>query len=151
MQLWLGVQGPRLDLDDVQLATQLALLGACQFMQHKLVDAEKSLRQSLAINTKKAPNTAFCHGTESLLGAALVGQKRLAEAEPLLVGSAKALIADAAKLSPAEKKYAVVAIDRVIQFYGAQGNAGEAAQWRKRRGEAFAPESKDGKNLLPSK
>jgi hypothetical protein len=146
VELWLGVQVPRLDPDDVQLATQLALLGACQFKQHKLVDAEKSLRRSLAINTKKAPNSAFCHGTESLLGAALVGQKKLTEAEPLLVASAKALIADATKLSPAEKKYAAVAIDRVIELYGAQGKADEAAQWRKRRDAAFAPESKEGKN-----
>jgi len=127
-------------------------LGACRLMQKKHIEAEKSLQESLDISVKKAPNSVARHATESMLGAALAGQKRLAEAEPLLVGSAKALLADAARLSPADKKLAGTALDRVIDYFAAQGNAEESARWRKRRDDAFPAEQKEKqKKTIPSK
>ena len=38
---------------------------------------------------------------------------------------------------------ALAAVERVIDFYAAQGNADEAANWRKRRDEAFPPKQGD--------
>jgi hypothetical protein len=68
--------------------------------------------------------------SESLLGAALAGQQKFAEAEPLLLSSAKALLAREAQLSPAERKLLRTAIERVIDLYDAWGQAEEAARWR---------------------
>jgi serine/threonine protein kinase len=148
--LWMGVQRPRVAADDLQLAEPLNLLGTSQLMQNKLADAEKSLRESLAISMKKAPLSALRHDTESQLGATLAGQKRFPEAEPLLTGSAKAFLADSAKLSPADRKLAQSALRRVIDFYSAQGKEEEAARWRKRRDEAFPPEQKGETKTVPN-
>jgi serine/threonine protein kinase len=48
------------------------------------VDAEKLLRESLAIQEKKEPDLWSTFNTQSMLGAALLGQEKYADAEPLL-------------------------------------------------------------------
>ena len=50
-----------------------------------LAAAEPLLRESLAISAKQAPDAWFTFNTQALLGGALLGQKKYAEAEPLLL------------------------------------------------------------------
>jgi tetratricopeptide (TPR) repeat protein len=136
---WIAKKRLQLPADDLGLAFRLHLLGACRVELKKHAEAEQPLRDSLAIYLKRQPMTVQRYNTESLLGAALAGQKKFADAEPLLMGSAKVLLASAAKISPGERKLALAAVERLIDFYGAQGNVDEAAKWRKLRDEAFPP------------
>jgi serine/threonine protein kinase len=128
---WLVVQRPHLSAEDIDLAFTLNILGECQVMQGRYGAAEKALRESLAIYEKNQPKAFMRYDTESLLGAALAGQKAFAEAEPLLVGSAKVLLANYGKLSPGNQWLAVAAGQRVIALYDAWKRPEEAATWRK--------------------
>jgi hypothetical protein len=139
LALWLDKVGRKLPTPTPTLALRLNLLGTCRVALKQYAAAEAPLRDSLAIYLKFQPKGVLRYDTESLLGAALAGQEKDAEAEPLLTGSAKVLLASAAKLSPANQKLAAAAAQRVIDFYAARGNADEAARWRQLRDQAFAP------------
>ena len=90
------------------------------------------LRDSLAIYTKRNPTGPLRYDTESLLGAALAGQKKWPEAEPLLVRSATAFEANYARSTPALQRLAVAALERVIDFHVARGEQGQANEWRRK-------------------
>jgi serine/threonine protein kinase/tetratricopeptide (TPR) repeat protein len=127
---WLAVQRGRLGAEDVKLAPRLNWLGHCQVAQHKFPEAEKSLRESLAIWLKKLPNGVFRYDTESCLGAALAGQKKYDEAESLLVSSAKTFLAAAPKLDRVYHPLVPAAVRRVIDLYVALDRPKDAALWR---------------------
>jgi serine/threonine protein kinase len=116
--------------EDLRTTGPLAQLGENLLRQKKYAEAEVPLRQSVDIYQKQNSSNMLRYHTESLLGAALAGQQKFAEAEPLLLSSAKALLAREAQLSPAERKLLRAAIERVIDLYDAWGQAEEAARWR---------------------
>jgi serine/threonine protein kinase len=117
--------------DHLGLAYPLQVLGDCRVKQQKYAEAEKPLRASLAIYRKKEPRAVQCCETESLLGTALAGQKKYADAEPFLVNSAKVLVASAAKLPPVVRPLVVEVVQRVIDLYDAWDRPDDAAPWRK--------------------
>ena len=55
------------------------------FKVHAYAEAESVLRESLAIRQKKQPNRWNTFNAQSMLGGALLGQKKYADAEPLLL------------------------------------------------------------------
>jgi serine/threonine protein kinase len=128
---WLDKQRPKLPADDLKMASYLELLGECRVMLKKYTAAETPLRDSLAIYQKKQPNSVMHHHTTSVLGAALAGQQKYADAEPLLVKSATGLVANAAKLSPRNRERMLAAVQRVIDLYDAWDRPEDAAHWRK--------------------
>jgi serine/threonine protein kinase len=142
---WLDKRRPKLAADDLAVALNLKRLGECRLMLKNYAAAEQPLRESLDIYVKKQPKAVSRYDTANLLGAALAGQQKLAEAEPLLVGSAKVLLANAAKLSVANQKVAAAAVERVIAFYTSQGNADETARWRKLHDQTFPPATQEDK------
>jgi eukaryotic-like serine/threonine-protein kinase len=129
--LWIAKQRPKLLVDDLELALKLKLVGECQIMQKKHAHAENVLRESLAVYLKSKPQDFFRYDNESLLGAALTGQKKYAEAEPLLINSAKVLVPNAAKLSPSHRQLILPTVQRVIDLYDAWDRPEDAARWRK--------------------
>ena len=64
---------------------ELAELASNLLYQKKHADAEPVLRESLAIRQKKQPEAETTFSTQSLLGGALLGQQKYAEAEKHLV------------------------------------------------------------------
>jgi tetratricopeptide (TPR) repeat protein len=134
---WLDRQKERRTVDDFDVAGNLNALGECQVGLKKFEAAEKSLRQSLALFVKEHSKAFMRHDTENLLGAALAGQGRFSEAEPLLVDSARIIAKHASRLSPKNYRRGCADLDRVIAFYEARGNTDEAARWREVRDEAF--------------
>ena len=72
--------------------------------------------------------------SQSMLGGALLGQKKYAEAEPLLragyeglkEGLAEAMIQAISKVRLTE------ALERLVQLYDATGQKEKAAEWRKK-------------------
>ncbi len=71
--------------DSPQLASLLVQVGSGLLQQQKWAEAELAVRQSLLIREAIAPNDWTTYNTQSLLGGALLGQDRFAEAEPLLL------------------------------------------------------------------
>jgi hypothetical protein len=131
LQQWVASKRPKLPADDLSLALRLKFLGECRVELKKYAEAEQLLRDSLAIYLKKQPSSLLRYNTESLLGAALAGQKKFAEAEPLVVNSAKMLVAIAANLQPSQRDFVLLAVQRVIDLYDAWERPDDAAKWRK--------------------
>jgi tetratricopeptide (TPR) repeat protein len=130
LALWIAEQRPKVPADPLGLALRLNKLGACQSQQQKYEEAEKALRESLTIYRQKRPKSANCYETESLLGAALAGRKKYADAEPLLVNGAKKLLVGGAKVAPAVRTRAQAAVHRVVELYDAWERPEDAARWR---------------------
>ena len=69
--------------------------------------------------------------TQSLLGGALLGQKKYADAEPLLVQGYEGMKALEAKMPPKARYRLTEALERLVQLYDAWDKQAEAARWRK--------------------
>jgi hypothetical protein len=95
--------------------------------------AEPLLRSALAWAERQTPGTLVAVQTRSALGAALAGQKKYAEAEPLLraayEGVKKARWAD----GPWGTSVLTDTLDRLAHLETARGNPAEAARWRAER------------------
>jgi hypothetical protein len=66
-----------------------------------------------------------------MLGAALAGQKKFAEAEPLLLDSYQRMKQVAAQMPPEAKIRLVEAAQRLVDLYEAWDRPESATQWRK--------------------
>jgi len=118
---------------DLLAQVSLVLCGCGQYAA-----AEPLLRECLTIREKQEPDAWMTRNTESLLGGALLGQKKYAEAEPLLVKGYEGLItrenapgADAARLAIQQR--IPEALDRLIELYTATGKPDEAKKWQAER------------------
>jgi serine/threonine protein kinase len=131
LETWIARQGSKLAADDPGRAAAYTALGECRLMQKSFAAAEKLLRESLTIYQQKQAKAVPRYHTESLLGAALAGEKNYAAAEPLLLSSANALKENATRLSPANRQRMLAAIQRVIDLYEAWQRPDDAARWRK--------------------
>jgi serine/threonine protein kinase/tetratricopeptide (TPR) repeat protein len=118
------------------------LLGALADIAKALVDgrayadAEPLLRESLALAEQKAADAWQTHHARSLLGGALFGQKKYAEAEPQLVQGyqgMKKFQEDPEHKNPglSFEQHRTEALERLAQFYEARNRPDEAARWRK--------------------
>jgi serine/threonine protein kinase/tetratricopeptide (TPR) repeat protein len=97
-------------------------------------EAETAARECLEIRARKQPDHWLRFHTMSQLGAALAGEKRYAEAEPLLIGGYEGLKAREAKLPPPSRKNLADAAARIVPFYESWGKPEKTAEWRKRLG-----------------
>jgi serine/threonine protein kinase/tetratricopeptide (TPR) repeat protein len=127
---WLAVVKGRAGADSPQYGGELGMLGANLRRQDKWTDAESVLREALTILEKKVPTSVAMFIVQSELGSALLGQKRYAEAEPLLVQAYEGIKAREAQLAPTDRPRLVESGDRVIQLYEAWGKPEKAAEWR---------------------
>jgi hypothetical protein len=117
-------------------------------LQLKLwIEAEPILRECLAIREKTDPENWRTFNTQSMLGGALLGQKKYAEAEPLLLKGYEGMKAlektpapDAARLALQQRL--AEALDRLIELYTATNRPDEAARWRKEMEELKAAQPK---------
>jgi hypothetical protein len=74
--------------------------------------------------------------TKSLLGGALLGQQKYAEAEPFLLQGYQGMKQRAAKIPENRKITLTDALKRLVQLYDAWGKKDEADKWRKELEEA---------------
>jgi serine/threonine protein kinase/Tfp pilus assembly protein PilF len=84
----LRVTGP----DHANTASVLSSLGAIELERQHYSDAEPLLRRALSAFEKSAPDNWRRYYVESLLGAALAGQRRCRDAPPLLASGYRGLI-----------------------------------------------------------
>jgi non-specific serine/threonine protein kinase len=100
--------------------------------QQRPADAEALLQRCLAIRAKKKPDDWTTFNTRSLLGDALMGQKKYVEAEPLLREGYHGLKQRNAKIPPHEKARLSEAVERLVRLYETTGDAEKAAEWRRK-------------------
>jgi serine/threonine protein kinase/tetratricopeptide (TPR) repeat protein len=128
--------------DSAVYAGQLARLGQNLLAQKRYAEAESKLRDSLAFLTKIDPEGWATFDAQSLLGGALLGQTKYADAEPLLMQGYEGLRARQARISTSARFHLIQALERLVLLYDAWSKPDKAANWRKK---LQAEKSKDQK------
>jgi tetratricopeptide (TPR) repeat protein len=113
-------------------SAELHMAGSFLVKTQAFSEAESVLREALQIREAMGPDALPTSDSKSLLGAALLGQKKFDEAEPLLLAGYQGMkLREATILEPA-KVSLPEAIERLVQLYEATDNKDEAAKWRKK-------------------
>jgi tetratricopeptide (TPR) repeat protein len=126
-----------LPADSPPLAGALAQNGSALLQLKAWHEAESVLRECLTIREKKEPEAWTTSNTKSMLGGALLGQKKYADAEPLLLGGYEGMKKREEKAPGANATGSPIkirlteALERLVQLYDATGKKDEAAKWRK--------------------
>jgi hypothetical protein len=143
-------QRKRLGADSLQFAIVLGRSGLDLLKYQQYAEAEKLLCECLAIRTKQQPEDFRTFNAQSYLGAALLGQQKYAEAEPLLLAGYQGMKQREQTVEPQASDLNLrVALERLVQLYHAWGKPDEAAKWRAER--AKYPEAKKASQLLELK
>jgi eukaryotic-like serine/threonine-protein kinase len=140
---WLAAVKERAGADSVPYAAELALLGQTQLQHNNWTDAEAVLRECLAIREKQQPDAWNTFNTKSMLGGALAGQQKYADAEPLLLAGYEGMKRREAKIPLPGKVRLREAVERLVNLYDAWGKKDEADKWRKVLEEMKPQEKKE--------
>ena len=130
-------------------------LAGCQIqrgfahLQHgRLTEDEVACRECRDVRKKLAPDAWTTFTTESMLGEALLGQKKYAEAEPLLLSSFKELEARKAQIPPGTNRLREAG-ERVVRYYEAVQEPAKAAEWRLKLPREVAPPPRKPRAAMP--
>jgi eukaryotic-like serine/threonine-protein kinase len=107
-----------------------ALLGDCLLRRGEFGRAEIALRACLATREQKDPDRWPTSWSKSLLGAALLGQKKYADAESLLLAGYEGLSERQTQIAAPDRSVLDVAHDRLVQLYDAWDKKDKADHWR---------------------
>ncbi len=99
-------------------------------LETNFAEAETVGRLCLALREKLLPNHWETFEARSLLGVSLAGQKKYAEAEPLLLSGYLGMKERQQKIPATEKRWLREALLQLVQFYDATGKAADATKWR---------------------
>jgi hypothetical protein len=116
--------------DDFRMAGILAPLGLSLIQQGKWTEAELVLRECLVVRENLQPDEWTTFTTRSLLGVALLGQKKYAESEPMIVSGYEGMKAREAKIPPHGKPRQSEASEQVVKLYEAWGKKDKVTEWR---------------------
>jgi serine/threonine protein kinase len=115
-----------------EVAAALSGLGQTYVRQQKFAEAEPLFRESVAIYKKIDADDWHYFSVQRTLGGGLVGLKRYAEAEPLLLAGYDGLKQRLTKVpAPYRATLLSEAAEWLVQLYEATGRPDEAAKWRK--------------------
>ena len=126
--------------DLLSLADDLGGLGCNLLKQAKWSEAEPVLRECLAIREKVLPDDWRRFNAISLLGGALLGQGKYAQAETLVVVGYEGVKAREAKIAADSRLALSEAAERLVWLYEAWGKPGQAQAWASRLGLADLPD-----------
>lgn len=116
----------------VDLATALQQHGQNLLDSGRSADAEPLLRECLAIRENVQLDAWATFNTKSLLGGALLSQKKYADAGPLLLAGYEGLKKRQDKIPANNKVRIPEAIERLVQLCEATNQKDNAAKWRKK-------------------
>ena len=119
-------------------AYALATLGKMLVVRNSCTEAEPILREALAIREVKLPKDWRTFNTKALLGRALFGQKKYADAEPLLRAGYEGTKLRAETMSPFRRYYLRETLDCLIALAEATGKADQAKAWKEERAKTDA-------------
>jgi tetratricopeptide (TPR) repeat protein len=129
---WLAVVKKRSGAESAASADELAALGSNLLQQENWTNAEAVLCECLAIRVQRQPDAWTTFNTQSMLGGALLRQKKYADAEPLLLKGYEGMKQRTEKMPPQTKDARLrEALERMVQLYDAKNESEEAAKWRK--------------------
>jgi serine/threonine protein kinase len=117
--------------DDLRTAAIQAQVGLNHLKLRKYVEAESALRACLAVREKMTPQQWNTFNTRSMLGGALLGQKKYGEAEPFVLDGYAGMKKQEKNIPPQGKVRLKEAGERLVDLYEAWGKKDEAAKWRK--------------------
>ena len=113
-----------------ELAALLAQTGLNLLKIEAWTEAEPIIREALVIREAKEPDAWTTFNTRSLLGGALLGQKRYAEAGPLLRSGYEGMKQRAGTIPSQGKDRLVEALDRLIELAEATNKADDVKRWK---------------------
>ncbi len=107
-------------------------LGRLQLREHKYTEAESTLRDVLKRYEKVMPESWERYNCQSMLGGSLEGQKKYAEAEPLLISGYGGVMQREAAIPLKDRRVLSEAGERIVQLYEDWEKPEKAAEWRNR-------------------
>ncbi len=117
--------------DGQKLSGKLVRLGQSLVDSKRFIEAEPFLREGLAIREKQDPDGWPALEAQSLLGAALAGQKKYVDAERLLLAGHEGMKKRRA-IDPAQGQWRLAeVVERLVQLYEVTDKKNDAAKWRK--------------------
>jgi tetratricopeptide (TPR) repeat protein len=116
--------------DRETLAMALAESGRSRLAAGDWTSAEGLLRGALAIREVEKPQHWVTAEVRSLLGGALMGEKKTTEAVPLLRSGHEAMTRSAAAIPLVDRPRLAEALDRLIDAGDAAGTKAELAAWK---------------------
>jgi tetratricopeptide (TPR) repeat protein len=122
--------------DTMASAADLAL---AYLSQGKFGESEPLAREAVEFGRKKRPEDWQRFRAEGLLGASLAGQKKYAEAEPLLLSGYEGLKLRESRIPPAGKPRIGETLQRLVHLYEATGRAAQLMEWKERLAEFNQP------------
>jgi tetratricopeptide (TPR) repeat protein len=117
----------------------MTLLGWTRIHQQKYIEVEVDLREVLRSLEQTQPNEWERYNCQSILGASLAGQKRFAEAEPILLSAYDGMMSrqsTVARAYPIRPKLQEEGGTRIVQLYQDWGRPEKAAEWREKLRDA---------------
>jgi hypothetical protein len=122
----------RLGSGSPALATKLAEAGYRLLVVRAYAAAEPILAECLSIRAKRLADDWFTFYTRSMHGEALCGQKKYADAEPLLLSGYEGMKQRMTKIPESARITRLTeALERLVRLYDAWDKPAEAAKWRK--------------------
>ena len=111
----------RLPADDSERAAWLAVITHRLLVSGNFIEAEPLARECLAIDEKRLPDNWRTFNAKSMLGGSLLGQKKSAEAEPLLLSGYEGLKQREDKIPFNSRSCLEEARDRLLRLHEATG------------------------------
>ena len=115
------------------LAGALARYGSALLRARAFADTERMLRECIAIREKNDPDAWSTFNAYSVLGAALLGQKKYVEAESFLRRGYEGMKAREKTIPPQASTRIPKALDRLIELYTELKKPDEVTKWRAER------------------
>jgi hypothetical protein len=129
----------RFGLSDPRIAAAMAQLGSNLIQERKWTVAERILRERLAIREQAQPDDWNTFSTRSQLGGSLLGQKKFADTESLILAGYEGIKAREAKIPAPGKGRLAEAAERIVKLYASWGKADTAREWQLRLGLVELP------------
>ncbi len=116
-----------------QLAGKLVWIGSTLLQNKAFADAESIFRECLTIREKAEPDAWTTSNMRSMLGGALLGQKKYTEAEPLLIKGYQGLKTREKAIPLSGQVNISQAIDRLIRLYSETQKPDELKKYQSER------------------
>ncbi len=109
------------------IASEADLALAC-VSEGKFAEGEPLAREAMETDQEKRPDDWQRFRAESLLGTSLAGQKKYAEAEPLLLEGYQGMLARKDRIGAPDRYHVELAHQSLVQLYKDRGNPQKAAE-----------------------
>jgi len=129
-QVVAGLQRAGSSEDPADIQAAVANLALVYVLEGKFAESERLAHQTLEFEEKNQPDDWERFRAESLLGASLSGQKKYAEAEPLLLDGYQGMLARKEKME-VPNHHLEHAREWLAQLYQSWGKPEKAAAWGK--------------------